>query len=118
MSLESPNAHEVDVSPIEAVALIDRGAVLVDVREPDEIAQGHAQDIVAIPLSVFGDHLHDLPRDRTIVVVCRTGFRSARAARVLVDAGYAALNLAGGMEAWRDCGLGVVRDNGSQGIVA
>ena len=119
MSLGAPDTGQAgEVNPTEACTLVGVGAVLVDVRETDEIAQGHAEGIVAMPLSLLGDHLDELPGDRTLVIVCRSGSRSAIAAKALSDAGYTAVNLAGGMEAWRDAGLAVVRDNGSPGFVA
>ena len=119
MSDHAASAGQVtEVTPTEAVAMIDAGAVLLDVREPDEVAQGHAESFIAIPLSVLGERADELATDRTLVVVCRSGVRSAAASQALADAGYLAVNLAGGMEAWRDSGLPVVRDNGMPGVVA
>jgi rhodanese-related sulfurtransferase len=88
------------------------------VREPDEVAQGRAPEALLIPLGSLGERLAEIPEDRTVLVVCRTGARSAVAAQALTSAGYQALNLAGGMEAWRDAGLPVVRADGSRGFVA
>lgn len=119
MSLGAPIEGEGrEVGPGEAFALVEQGALMLDVREPDETAQGHAEAATTIPLSSLGARVGELPTDRTIVVVCRTGSRSALASSALVNSGYEAFNLAGGMEAWRAAGFAVVRDNGTPGFVA
>jgi rhodanese-related sulfurtransferase len=80
-------------------------AVLVDVREEAEWKAGHVCGAVHIPLSSVTDALADLPRDRTIVVVCRSGRRSLVAVDMMRRAGYRARNLEGGLQAWAACGL-------------
>lgn len=94
-----------DVDPAAADQLVRDGALLVDVREKREWDAGHAPAAKHIPLGTLGGKLHTLPKDRTIVVVCRSGNRSGRATRMLVDAGYDAHNLHGGMMAWHAAGL-------------
>src|SRR4249920_2809399 len=59
------------------------GAVLVDVREPDEWSAGHAADAIHIPLAQLTEHVAELPADREIITVCRSGRRSATAATLL-----------------------------------
>ena len=75
--------------------------LVVDVREPGEYAQGHIPGCTLMPLGVLGARLAELPKDRELVVVCRSGGRSAMATQHLTKAGYKALNMAGGMMAWR-----------------
>jgi rhodanese-related sulfurtransferase len=60
----------------------------------------------------------ELPRDRKLIMICRSGGRSGRAAEALVERGLPAVNLAGGMEAWRAAALPVVADGGAPGEVA
>jgi rhodanese-related sulfurtransferase len=100
----TPQIQEVD--PGRARRLIDLGALVLDVREPDEYAAGHVSGSRLIPLGVLSRHLAELPRDRDIVVVCRSGRRSGEAVRALQQAGFdKAVNLAGGMLAWRAVNL-------------
>ncbi len=106
------------VGPDEACGRLETGAVLLDVREPDEWDTGHAPDATWIPMGDLGARQGELPGDRAIVVVCRSGARSARVTGVLVGAGYDAANLAGGMQAWAAAGFPVVTDAGSPGAVA
>ena len=102
----TPAAPEVD--PVRAGRLLGLGALAVDVREPDEYAAGHVSGARLIPLGTLSQHLADLPSDRDIVVVCRSGRRSGEAVRALQQAGFdKAVNLAGGMLAWRAAGMPV-----------
>ncbi|HSL56329.1 MAG TPA: rhodanese-like domain-containing protein [Acidimicrobiales bacterium] len=95
----------------------DGGAVLLDVREDDEWAAGHAPDARHVPMSRLGDHAAELPRDTEIVVICRSGNRSAAVTEALVGAGFTAVNMAGGMQAWAAAGYPVVTDAGAPGAV-
>lgn len=74
---------------------------LLDVRQPEEFAGGHLPGSRLVPLSELAVRLDELPSDREIVCICRSGSRSGAAARLLQERGYRALNLAGGMLAWR-----------------
>jgi rhodanese-related sulfurtransferase len=94
-----------DISALDAVALVADGALLLDVREDDEWAAGHAEQAVHIPLSQLNARTGELPTDRTIVCVCHVGGRSAMVTAALNRAGWAALNLDGGMNAWAAAGL-------------
>jgi len=97
------------VTPQEAQArLKSRPAPYVlDVRQPAEYAEGHIAGATLIPLNQLADRLRDLPRDREILCVCRSGSRSGSAVRRLVRDGYNAVNLRGGMSAWQAAGLPV-----------
>lgn len=106
------------VRPDQAAALVRRGAVLLDVREPAEWAAGHAPQARHIPLGQLAGRLAEIPADRPVVTVCRSGARSARAAAMLARQGRPASNLAGGMQAWAAAGLPVVDGRGRAGRVA
>jgi rhodanese-related sulfurtransferase len=97
-------------------AVVD-GAVLLDVRERDEWRAGHAPQARHLVLSQLQDHLGDLPTDRPIVTVCRSGRRSAIAARQLARHGYSAADLTGGMNAWATAGLPVITDGNKPGHI-
>ena len=103
----------------EARARLDGdGAVVLDVREPEEWNAGHVEGAASIPMGELSARQGDIPEGAHLVVVCRSGGRSARAVQALVAAGYDASNLVGGLEAWVQAGNPLVTDTGSAGIVA
>lgn len=74
---------------------------VLDVREPGEYQQGHIPGSVLIPLGTLAGRMNELPKGQTIVVVCRSGNRSGMGTNTLRKAGIDALNMVGGMIAWR-----------------
>jgi adenylyltransferase/sulfurtransferase len=75
---------------------------LIDVRDPGEFAAGHVEGATLIPLTELPRRTGEVPRDRDVVLYCRSGSRSARAQQLLQDAGFTRVrNLAGGLEAWQ-----------------
>jgi thioredoxin 1 len=89
------------LTPAEAEAAVrDERALAVDVREADERQAGHMAGSVWIPLGELPARVAELPDDRPLVIVCRSGARSEYAADALVAAGYDARNLAGGLRGW------------------
>jgi rhodanese-related sulfurtransferase len=98
-----------EVGPHEAQALL-KEALVVDVREPWEYAEGHLPGAVNIPLSTLPARLAELPQDRPILLVCNSGNRSGVAADFLVQQGFPGekvYNLEGGTYAWMASGLPV-----------
>ena len=91
--------------------------VLLDVREADEWEAGHAPGAHWVPLGELESARFRIPINRRIVCVCRSGHRSAHATAELVQWGFDAVNMAGGMKAWAAQGLPVVRDDASPGQV-
>lgn len=80
---------------------VPEGAYLLDVREDDEWRAGHAPGAAHIPLRTLGERAGEVPKDRKVYVVCRVGGRSAQATMALNQAGWDAVNVAGGMQAWQ-----------------
>jgi DMSO/TMAO reductase YedYZ molybdopterin-dependent catalytic subunit/rhodanese-related sulfurtransferase/glyoxylase-like metal-dependent hydrolase (beta-lactamase superfamily II) len=103
------------ISPRAAKTMVDGGALLLDVREPDEWCVQHAPTAMLLPMSRVRSRQEELPNDRPIVVVCRSGGRSAAVTASLRRSGFDAVNLAGGMCAWAAAGLPVVA--GDSGLV-
>ncbi|MFC5139379.1 rhodanese-like domain-containing protein [Actinomycetospora rhizophila] len=103
------------IDPADARRRLEAGeAVLVDVREPDEWAAGHAPDAVHRPLADLD------PAEfagRSVITTCRGGGRGTRAAEALAEAGVDAANLDGGLRAWAERGGAIVRDDGSPGAL-
>jgi len=81
--------------------------VLVDVREGDERVQARPANSQHIPLPELSSRIGELPRDRTVAFICRSGSRSGVAARAAADRGLSAVNVRGGLLAWKDAGLPV-----------
>ncbi len=102
-----------DVGPV-----LDAGAVLLDVREPEEWEAGHAPGARHVPLGELPARMGELEASGRIVVICRSGGRSALATEWLSTAGYDAANLVGGMQEWAHAGRVVETDDGAPGRVA
>lgn len=86
---------------------------LLDVRRPDELIGelGHIQGSLHIVLDELPIRIRELPTDKEIVIVCRSGQRSAHAASFLKDQGYATVyNLQGGMMSWIDSGFAITKE--------
>ncbi|WP_424950219.1 rhodanese-like domain-containing protein [Deinococcus sp.] len=95
-----------EVSPREAQERMGQGALLIDVREPNEYEEVHASGAKLMPLSEFEASYGTLPKDAELVMICRSGARSERAAQLLLDHGYSNVsNLKGGTMAWVQDGL-------------
>ena len=90
---------------------------LLDVREDDEWTAGHIEGAQHIRLAELGDRLGELPKERTIVAVCRSGGRSEAAVRGLRRLGFLAENLEGGVNAWDRAKLPLVDAGGGRGRV-
>ncbi len=80
-------------------------ALLLDVREPEEYADGHVPGAVNLPQAELASRLDEVPRDRPVRVICQGGYRSLRAAQFLAQMGYRnVVNVIGGTAAWRAAG--------------
>ncbi len=97
-----------DIQPEQVEAWRQRGAAIVDVREPWEFSQGHVPGAENVPLGQLVSRLGDL--SFPLVLVCATGNRSGMAAQYLSEQGHEGVaNLMGGTVAWRERGLPVAR---------
>ena len=77
------------------------GALLLDVREPAEVAQGTLKGAVNVPLHKLRSRAFELPKDRKIVIFCQVGLRGYVAERILKQLGYDVANLSGGYLTWK-----------------
>jgi rhodanese-related sulfurtransferase len=75
--------------------LVERGALVLDVRTPVEFSAGHARGSRNIPLDALGRRLGELDRSRPIIAVCASGARSSAAVRILRAAGFQDVHNAG-----------------------
>jgi rhodanese-related sulfurtransferase len=85
------------------------GVTIIDVREEDEFAGGHAPGAKNFPLSAFAEKFEAIPKEQTVYVICQSGGRSARACDYLEGQGYEAVNVEGGTGDWIASGLPVER---------
>lgn len=95
-------ATTISVSELQSAMDSKKGWLIVDVREPDEFAQGHLAGAVNIPLGQVETRKGEIPKDKTVVLMCRSGRRSGLAQETLAKAGFTNLrNLEGGILAWK-----------------
>ena len=93
---------------ISAAAAYELGdAYILDVREPEEVAQARVDHAQQIPLGSLVERLDEVPRDRTVYLMCPLGGRSAQATQYLAAQGVDAVNIDGGITGWYRTGLPV-----------
>lgn len=98
-----------EISVAQAAEARNAGAFVLDVREQDEWDEFHIPDATLIPLGQLESRLQEVPKDREIVVVCRSGNRSATGRDILLQAGFENVtSMAGGMNEWRAQGFSTV----------
>ena len=101
-----PGVPSVDVKQAAEMQGDDVGALIIDVREANEYAQIRAKGAVLLPVGRLNNRVKDLPRDREILLMCRTGGRSANATQFLAANGFENVtNVSGGVMAWYNAGL-------------
>jgi len=99
-------------------AELPAGIYLLDVREDDEWAAGHAPDAVHVRLGELGARAAELPQDREVYVICRSGARSAYAAQALAGVGLSVINVSDGMTGWAVAGRPMISEDGTEPHVA
>ena len=105
---QAPATLPLEVDVATAASMRDAGAFVLDVRQPDEWVAGHIPGATLIPLGELPSRTAEVPSDREVVVVCRSGNRSATGRDILLDAGFATVtSMAGGMNDWAAAGLEV-----------
>lgn len=110
--LAAANASVPKISPDEARDLIAKGALVVDVRDGTEVAQGKVKGAVHAQRGLIEfkadpempTHDPAFRKDRTVIVYCASGGRSALAGKTLQDMGYSDVRNLGGFKGWVDAG--------------
>ena len=105
-------APAVDAAGAQAKLQEKPAPFVLDVREPEEYNMGHIPGATLIPLGQLSSKMNKLPKDKEILCVCASGSRSGSATRMLIGAGYNAVNVRGGMGSWQRAGLPVKRGKG------
>ena len=96
------------ISVDEAYQMYQEGTFVLDVRTPEEWNEFHAPDTTLIPLDQLAARVNELPKDQPIVVICRSGNRSQTGRDILLQAGFDATSVNGGLNEWRATGYPVV----------
>ncbi|MFF8380375.1 rhodanese-like domain-containing protein [Streptomyces sp. NPDC015661] len=110
-------------SPLPSVdaASVPADALVLDVREDDEWAAGHVEGALHVPMSNFvarfGEVTEAVAEHGRAYVMCRVGGRSAQVTQYLVQQGFDAVNVDGGMQAWDGAGRPMVAESGSPAFV-
>jgi rhodanese-related sulfurtransferase len=107
MPVKNPQEPFTRVTVSEAKKMLDGGDVqFIDVREPGEYAEGHAAGTKLMPLNSVYARESELPNDRDLLFICKSGQRSALACEYAASAGKSRLfNVEGGTDGWREAGL-------------
>jgi rhodanese-related sulfurtransferase len=103
------DSYPLEISINDALAKRDAGAFVLDVRQPEEWNEFHVPDSTLIPLGELAARTAELPKDQEIVIVCRSGNRSAQARDILLEAGFTQVtSMAGGLNQWKAAGYPTV----------
>jgi rhodanese-related sulfurtransferase len=104
--------------PTVSVTDLPDDALVVDVREADEFAAGHAPGAIHLAMGDVPARLDELPStDESLPVVCRSGGRSGRTVQWLVQQGFDVVNVEGGMQSWQREGKAMTSENGQEPTV-
>jgi rhodanese-related sulfurtransferase len=101
-----------DLTPTDAIRLINRGALVVDLRSPDDYKRGHIGEARNVPMGELDAHLDELSRkgEAGVIFYCADGRNGMKAAKQLAGTGAADVyNLKGGFAAWRRDNLPVIK---------
>ena len=101
-----------EISAAQAYQKLQQGAFFLDVRTQAEFDQGHISGSKLIPLDQLPGRLAEVPSDRDVVVICRSGVRSKEGMTILRNAGYSrAVCMTGGLIAWTVAGYSLEGSN-------
>jgi rhodanese-related sulfurtransferase len=93
--------RELNAADFQQELAASNGYVLIDVREPSEVRDGYIKGALNIPLGQLSSRLNEVPRDKKVMLYCRSGNRSKQAAKVLLDNDYKEVtHLQGGVLSW------------------
>ena len=105
--------NEIDSESLSQRLADTEDVLLVDIRTPAEIAQGMIPDALQLPMHLIPIRMSEIPKNRDVVIYCRSGARSYQACAYLMQQGYGrVLNLRGGIIAWARHGLPIVAPEG------
>ncbi|EGO64650.1 rhodanese-like domain-containing protein [Acetonema longum] len=97
------NREDVNVSIHTALELWqNKEAAIIDIRTPEEYRDGHIPEVPLIPLDQLESRLREIPKDKKVLLICRSGNRSSQGTKLLRAKGFSNVyNITGGMNSWR-----------------
>ncbi|HAD06290.1 MAG TPA: rhodanese-like domain-containing protein [Anaerolineaceae bacterium] len=102
-------ALPLEISVAQAAQLREQGAFVLDVRQPEEWNELHVPGATLIPLDQLASRVNEVPKDKEVVVICRSGNRSQAGRDILLQAGFEKVtSVSGGIIAWRNAGYPTV----------
>ncbi|MCL4378458.1 MAG: rhodanese-like domain-containing protein [Actinobacteria bacterium] len=110
------NSGIIQITAPQVYEIISNGEnyYVIDVRTKEEYLQGHLGGAVLIPVDEIKNRLKEIPKDKPLIVYCKSGVRSMQAANILVSNGFKAVyNMTGGIDEWQKEGYPVVQDKGA-----
>ncbi|MCK5567180.1 MAG: rhodanese-like domain-containing protein [Actinomycetia bacterium] len=107
------------ISPAEVYEIITNNEdyIILDVRTQEEYSEGHLDKALLIPVDELEERIDELPGNKPIIVYCRSGVRSNRAAGILIDNGFTKVYDMGGILGWQEEGLPVIVGNNTEEIL-
>jgi rhodanese-related sulfurtransferase len=108
---ESKPASITNITADEVYKLLssNKDHFILDVRSKEEFDSGHIEGAYLVPVSELENRLTELPRDKPIIVYCRSGSRSTSAANILLEKGFKEIfNMTGGITDWQSKGFPVI----------
>lgn len=117
--IEEEIAEIISITPAEVYEIITNNEdyVILDVRTLDEYNEGHLDKALLIPVDKLKERLGELPKDKPIIVYCRSGVRSNKAANILIENGFTGIYDMGGILGWQEAGFPVVTDDNTEEIL-
>jgi len=91
---------EIAVKEVQEALAQGQTLKLIDVREVEEVQEGHIPGVIHMPLGLLEFRMHELNKNESYIIVCRSGARSGRATQFLESQGFDVTNMVGGMLAW------------------
>jgi rhodanese-related sulfurtransferase len=109
----------ISISPAEVYEIItnDEDYIILDVRTQDEYNEGHLDKALLIPVDELEGRIDELDQNNPIIVYCRSGARSNRAANILIENGFNEVYDMGGIMGWQEAGFPVVTDDDTEEIL-
>ena len=105
----------ISITPVEVYEIItnDEDYIILDVRTQDEYNEGHLDKALLIPVDYMEKVVDELPKEKPIIVYCRSGGRSRKAAEILVENGFSKIYDMGGILGWQEEGFPVIIEEGA-----
>jgi rhodanese-related sulfurtransferase len=111
-SNNAPSIIPITVDQVHEILINNEDYFIIDVRSKEEYNQGHLDGAFLIPVDEIKKRVAEIPRNKPVIVYCKTGVRSLEAANILIKSGFKAVyDMKGGITEWQKKGYPVVKEN-------